>query len=55
MEYSKRTIREICEAAQEEFYEKNGYYPTPEQAAQLTDEVRREIAQEKQNSTAPNE
>lgn len=48
LQNSGRTIRQVCEAAQEEFYKANGYYPTPEQAAELTDEARREIACEKE-------
>lgn len=43
-----RTFREICEAAQEEFYNGNGYYPTSEEAIKLTDEARAEIAREKE-------
>ena len=39
-----------CEAAQEEFFEANGYYPTPEQAVKLTDEARQEIAKEKEKA-----
>lgn len=48
MQYSGRSFQEVCEAAQEEFYEANGYYPTPEQAVKLTDEAREEIAKEKE-------
>ncbi len=47
MNYSRRTLREVCESAQEDFYKKNGYYPTPEEAVRLTDEARKEIALEK--------
>lgn len=44
---SGRTIREVCEQAQKEFFEANGYYPTEEDAVRLTDEARREIEAEK--------
>lgn len=43
-----RTFREIYEAAREEFYNGNGYYPTPDEAVKLTDEARAEIAREKE-------
>lgn len=43
LQYLGRTFQEVCEAALEEFYEANGYYPTPEQAVKLTDEAREEI------------
>ncbi len=45
---SAPSFREICEAAQEEFYDANGYYPTSEEAVRLTDEARAEIAREKE-------
>ncbi|MGN0633225.1 MAG: hypothetical protein ACI4JW_05075 [Oscillospiraceae bacterium] len=48
IKYSGRTLKEICEIAQEEFYKANGYYPTPEQAVELTNEARREIAEERE-------
>ena len=48
--YSGRTLKEICECAQEEFYKANGYYPTPEQAVELTNEARREIAEEREKA-----
>lgn len=48
LQYSGRTFQEVCEAALEEFYEANGYYPTPEQAVNLTDEARDETAKEKE-------
>lgn len=44
---SGRTIREVCEQAQKEFFEANGYYPTEEDAVRLTDEARQEIEAEK--------
>lgn len=47
MKPTGRTLREACEAAQEGFYKKNGYYPTPEDAIRLTEEAREEIRQEK--------
>ena len=43
MKYSGRSFREICETAQEEFYNGNGYYPTTEEAVKLTKEAREEI------------
>lgn len=57
MEPSGRTIREVCEQAQREFYEANGYYPTEEEAVRLTEEARAEIRKEKeqQNKSRPRE
>ncbi len=43
MKYSGRSFKEICETAQEEFYNANGYYPTLEDAVKLTKEAREEI------------
>lgn len=48
MKPSGRTIREVCEQAQREFYEANGYYPTEEEAVRLTEEARAEIRKEKE-------
>ena len=45
---SAPSFREICEAAQEKFYNGNGYYPTSEEAVRLTDEAKEEIAREKE-------
>ena len=45
---SGKTMREICEIAQEEFYNANGFYPTVEEAVWLTEEAREEIAGEKE-------
>lgn len=45
--YSGKSFREVCETAQEEFYNKNRYYPTTEQAVELTNKVKKEIEQEK--------
>ncbi|MGN1421911.1 MAG: hypothetical protein ACI4XA_00905 [Oscillospiraceae bacterium] len=45
---SGRTIKEVCEAAQEEFFKANGYYPTTEDAVRLTEEAREEIRLEKE-------
>lgn len=50
MKYSGRSFTEICEAAQEEFYKANGYYPSVEEAVKLTDEAREEIKREKESS-----
>lgn len=47
MKPSGRNLREVCEEAQEDFYRANGYYPTTEEAVRLTDEARKEIAEEK--------
>lgn len=47
MKYSGRSFKEICEAAQEEFFQANGYYPTVEEAVRLTDEAREEIRKER--------
>lgn len=57
MKSSGRTIREVCEQAQREFYEANGYYPTEEEAVRLTEEARAEIRKEKeqQNKSRPRE
>lgn len=47
IKYTGRSLREVCESAQEDFYKANGYYPTTEEAVRLTDEARKEIACEK--------
>lgn len=47
MKPSGRSLREVCEEAQEDFFKANGYYPTTEEAVRLTDEARKEIAEEK--------
>ena len=49
MEPSGRTIDEICDAMSECFFRKNGYYPTVEEAIQLTDEARKAIRAKKEN------
>ena len=48
MEPSGRTIDEICDAMSECFFKKNGYYPTVEEAIQLTDEARKAIRAKKE-------
>lgn len=48
--YTGRDIEEICETAREEFFKKNGYYPTPEEAVILTDEARKELECEKRKN-----
>ncbi len=50
MKPSGRSLREVCEEAQEDFYRANGYYPTTEEAVRLTDEARKEIAEEKRRN-----
>ncbi|MBD8918945.1 MAG: hypothetical protein EGR90_11440 [Lachnospiraceae bacterium] len=50
MKPTGRSLREACEAAQEEFFKKNGYYPTPEEAVILTDEARKELECEKRKN-----
>ena len=50
MKPSGRSLMEVCEEAQEEFYRANGYYPTTEEAVRLTDEARKEIAEEKRRN-----
>lgn len=50
MKPSGRSLREACEEAQEDFYRANGYYPTTEEAVRLTDEARKEIAEEKRRN-----
>lgn len=47
---SGRTIKEVCEAAQEEFFKANDYYPTVEDAVKFTDEARREINLQKEGN-----
>lgn len=49
MKPSGRTIKEVCEATQQEFFNANGYYPTVEDAVKFTDEARREIDMQKKN------
>ncbi len=48
MKPSGRTIKEVCEAAQEEFFEANGYYPTVEEAVRSTDEARKETSMQRE-------
>ena len=48
---SGRTIKEVCEAAQKEFFEANGYYPTPEDAVRLTEDAREEIRKEREQKS----
>lgn len=54
MKPSGRTIREVCEQAQREFYEANGYYPTAEDAVRLTEEARAEIRKEREEKEKEN-
>ena len=49
MKFSGRSLDEICEAARENFYKANGYYPTVEEAVRLTDEAREEIKKEQES------
>ncbi len=46
---TNRPISEVLKETREEFYKKNGYYPTNEDAIRLTDEARAEIRHEKKN------
>lgn len=37
------SLRKICEIAQEEFFEANGYYPTNQEAVKLAEEAKAEV------------
>lgn len=50
MQPSGRTLDEVRKEARECFYEKNGYYPTEEDAIRLTDEARKAIKLKRENS-----
>ncbi len=53
MKRSGRSLREVCEEAQEDFFRANGYYPTEEEAVRMTDEVRKKIAEEEAGKKLP--
>lgn len=47
-EPSGRTMKEVMEFSREDFFKKNGYYGTVEDAIRLTEEAREEIRKEKE-------
>lgn len=47
-EPSGRTMKEVMESSREDFFKKNGYYGTVEDAIRLTEEAREEIRKEKE-------
>lgn len=47
-EPSGRTVEEVLKSSREEFFKKNGYYGTNEDAIRLTEEAREEIRKEKE-------
>lgn len=47
-EPSGRTMKEVMESSRENFFQKNGYYGTVEDAIRLTEEAREEIRKKKE-------